>query len=339
MMKIFSFVLMAAALISTGCSSGKNITQEQPLQQRRPDYSNLSDWAAHPWKWDPSDSIPKPLRKSFRKDSVVDVFFVHPTTLTSKKFVGSNADLDDAALNNKTDLSSILYQASIFNEQARVFAPRYRQAHYRNYFIEDTLAARLAFELAYQDVKNAFEYYLQHYNNGRPIIVASHSQGTTHAARLLREYFEGKLLQNKLVCAYVIGMATPADYFVTLSPCKDSASTGCFLGWRTFKKGSEGSSFTRAEKFSNIVTNPLSWNTGTANVPASANKGAVLTKFNKISKGTSAQVHNNILWTDKPKFFGSFLLRTKNYHIGDMNLFYMNIREDVMRRIGLYWKQ
>ena len=25
----------------------------------KPDYSNINYWAAHPWKWDPSDSLPR----------------------------------------------------------------------------------------------------------------------------------------------------------------------------------------------------------------------------------------------------------------------------------------
>src|SRR5688572_27144685 len=49
-----------------------------------PDYGNLDFWAAHPWKKDPSDSIPKPLRNGII-DSTVDVFFLHPTTFTGKK--------------------------------------------------------------------------------------------------------------------------------------------------------------------------------------------------------------------------------------------------------------
>jgi len=181
-----------------------------------PDYTDLHYWAAHPWKWNTSDSVPKPLRKGFVKDSLVDVFFLHPTTLTSDKNKNSNALIDDAELNAKTDYSTILYQASAFNEQCRVFAPRYRQAHYGNYFTDDTAMARKAFELAYEDVKNAFETYLSLYNGGRPIIIASHSQGTTHAARLLKDYFQGKILQNKLVCAYIVGMPIPENYFESI---------------------------------------------------------------------------------------------------------------------------
>ena len=44
----------------------------------KPDYSNLDYWAAHPWKKDPSDSIPTPLKDEIR-DSIADVFFLHPT--------------------------------------------------------------------------------------------------------------------------------------------------------------------------------------------------------------------------------------------------------------------
>jgi len=160
----------------------------------KPGYSDLNYWAAHPYKHDAADSVPKPLRKNYRPDSTVDVFFIHPTTYTDKeKKSGWNAAIDNDTLNAKTDYTSILFQASIFNEAGRVFAPRYRQANYYSYFPqtkEDSLQAIQAFELAYADIKAAFEYYLKHWNNGRPIIIASHSQGTTHAKRLLKDFLK-----------------------------------------------------------------------------------------------------------------------------------------------------
>jgi hypothetical protein len=50
---------------------------------------------------------------------------------------------------------------------------RYRQAHLHNFFTKDKEKADKAFDLAYKDLKTAFEFYLQHWNNGRPIIIAS----------------------------------------------------------------------------------------------------------------------------------------------------------------------
>lgn len=306
-------------------------------EDQRPDYSNLNYWAAHPLKWDTSDSIPKPIRK-MKRDSLIDVFFLHPTIYTGKlKNEMLNAGIDDPYLNAKTDYSSILYQASVFNQHAKVYAPRFREAHYSAYFPKDTAKAIAAFDLAYDDVKNAFEYYLQHFNDNRPIIIAAHSQGTTHALRLLKEYFENKPLQKKLVAAYVPGMAIPKDYFSSLKMCEYEAETGCLCGWRTFKKGFYPD-YVIAEKGSSLVTNPLTWKTNGDHVPRNMNKGSVLLKFNKVyKKTTDAQVSEGVLWVNKPKFPWGFLYKTKNYHIADFNLFYMNIKENVGQRISSYF--
>jgi hypothetical protein len=305
----------------------------------KPDYTDLNFWAAHPWKKDPSDSVPEPLRSSFRGDSSVDVFFIHPTTLTASNDPRWNADINDAELNAKTDYTTILYQASVFNDRCRVFAPRYRQAHIRSFFISDSVSEKY-FDLAYEDVRAAFVYYLEHFNNGRPIIIASHSQGTKHAGRLLKEFFENKPLQNKLVCAYIIGLPVPEKYFSSLPPCKDSTSTGCFVTWRTFKSGYEGGSFVTKETEKMVVINPLTWTADSAYISSIHNKGGVLKQYNKIvPKVVSAQVHRNILWTSKPDVPGKLLLTQKNYHVGDINLFYMNIRENVATRIAAFLKK
>ena len=303
----------------------------------KPDYSDLHYWAAHPWKWDPSDSISKVYRQSYKKDSLADVFFLYPTTLIDNKDERWNAPIDDAVINERTDYSTILYQASVFNEKCRVFAPRYRQAHLKTFFSDNKLKSALAFDLAYTDIKKAFEYYLKYLNNNRPIIIASHSQGTIHASRLLKEFFDGKPLQNKLVCAYIIGMPIPENYFQNIPSCKDSLSTGCFVGWRTYKNKYVDTVFIAKEKFKSIVTNPLTWTCNTAYVNRKLNTGGLLKNFNKIKTGVvDAQIHNNILWCSKPKFFGNIFLTSKNYHIGDINLFYNNIRQNVTVRINSY---
>lgn len=306
---------------------------------KKPDYSNLHYWAAHPLKWDPSDSIPKPLRKE-KRDSLVDVFFLHPTIYTTQlKDSSLSADINDAYLNAKTDYSSILYQASAFNQHARIFAPRFREAHITAYFTKDTLASINAFALAYADIKSAFEYYLKNHNHGRPIIIASHSQGTTHALHLLKDYFENKPLQNQLVAAYLIGMGIPKNYFSSLKMCEDRTQTGCLCGWRTFRKGFKPD-YVQAENGNAVVTNPITWKTDSGYASRKMNAGSVLFKFNKIYKETTdAQIHENVIWVRKPKFPWSFLYAAKNYHAGDINLYYMNLRENVGQRIETYFQK
>ncbi len=324
------FLLLNFCSCSRKVSAGKVTQLARSLEE--PDYADLYYWASHPWKEDPADRIPLPL-KNRRNDSIADVFFIHPTTYTQANMsMGWNAQLSDETLNNKTDNSTILYQASVFNEQSRIFAPRYRQAHLRAFYTTDNNAKINSFDQAYGDIKSAFEYYLRNYYHGQPILIASHSQGTLHAAKLLKEYFENQPLQNQLVCAYLIGLPVSTDYFNKIKPCIDSTSTGCFVSWRTYKIGYEPL-FVKNEKNAS-VTNPLTWTPSPDFAPASLNRGGILKNFDRVIPGVvNAQIHGNILWTNTPRFFGNVLLTTKNYHIGDINLFYVNIRDNVRTRI------
>ncbi len=304
------------------------------------DFSELKNWAAHPQKKDASDSVPKSLIKEYKGDSLVDIFFIHPTTYTNKeKEFGLNADINDLALNTKTDYSTILYQASVFNAIGNVYAPRYRQAHYGNYFpknFEDSTNAVNAFEIAYEDVKAAFEYFLKNFNNGKPIVIASHSQGTTHAKRLIKEFFDGKPLQEKLIVAYLVGMPVEWNWFNNIKPCSKPNSIGCFTSWRTLKEDYKPN-YVLEEKDSMIVTNPITWDIDLPIATRKENPGSILKNFNKVKKGiVDAQVEYNVLWCKKPRFFGNIFLTTKNYHIADYNFYYLSIRNNVKERVVAY---
>jgi hypothetical protein len=120
--------------------------------------------------------------------------------------------------------------------------------------------------------------------------------------------------------------------------CSDSLQTGCICSWRTLRKGFIPS-LLKDEKENSFVTNPLSWKTNEEYASTKLNQGSILRSFNKIYKHTTdAQVHNGLLWIKKPKFPWSFLYFKRNYHIGDINLFYLNIRENVRQRISAYFK-
>lgn len=335
-------VIFALAIFSACNSSNKitNAAYQFKSADGKPDYSNLYYWAAHPGKYDPSDSLPKKLRKGFVQDTTADVFFLYPTSYIDKTMsMGWNAPIDDETINQKTDYASILYQASIFNAAGLVFAPRYRQADYYAYFSNDTVTALKAFDLAYNDIKTAFQYYLDHYNNGRPIIIASHSQGTTHAKRLIREFFDGKPLQKQLVAAYLPGMPVEPDWFTNIPACTSPGQTGCFCSWRTFKEGYTDS-FVQKEKYIAVVTNPITWDTSSVSINRRANPGSVLYNFKRISpRVAGATVHQGVLWTAKPHFLGNFVLKSTNYHIADYNLYYMSVRQNALERLKNYKAQ
>jgi len=309
-----------------------------------PDYSKKENWAALPTKKDQADRTPDASLLDMQGSAEVDVFWLHPTTYTKKR--GNtlwNAPTNDQKLNKTTDDGTILNQASIFNGAGKVYAPRYRQAHIQAYYTKDKMAAKKAFALAYSDVKTAFEFYLKQYNpvnattgKRRPIIIAAHSQGTNHATQLLKDYFDGKEMQENLVAAYLVGMPIQKDTFQNIKVCETPTETNCFCSWRTWKHGHTPKVY--SPKNNIAVTNPLTWTTDSTPASADLNKGTVLQKFEKnfTRNLVDAEVHNGILWAHKPKFRGSIFVTFKNYHIVDLNFYYVNVRENAMARVKAF---
>lgn len=305
----------------------------------QPDYANLHYWAAHPNKIDLADTIPYQSNvKNEQNIARADVFFLYPTIYTQKPTnrYTWNADTNDEKLNKQIDESTIMNQATVFNGSCRVFAPRYRQAHYYVFLTPNKTDKEQALDLAYQDIKAAFEYYLKNENQGRPIVIAGHSQGTILAGRLLKEFFDGKPLQKQLVEAYLIGIATPANYFQTILPSDSPEATGGFVTWNTFAKNYYPNYYADGLD-SAVCTNPLTWHINEDYAPRELNKGGVGLKFTFVEKPVDAQVHDGMLWICKPYIKGRAFIKIKIWHRADINLFWMNIRENVALRIENYF--
>lgn len=304
-------------------------------QPAAPDYADEKNWAALPFRTDAADAIPK--SETWIDDSLkeADVFYIYPTIYEKGKTW--NADVRDEKLNKKVDEKPVHYQASVFNESCRVYAPRYRQAVVKVFYPEKSSDedSEGALALAYSDVQRAFQYYLDHYNHHRPIIIAAHSQGSYHARKLLQEFFDTTNLRNRLIAAYVVGMSVNESWYQNLKICNNENQTGCFAGWISYKAG-----YMPDNKFflGSQCVNPVSWSTDTAWVDKSQNLGTVVLHLNKKHEHVcSAKITGNrgVLWV---KTKAPLLRYLKNLHIVDYNLFWYDIRANVKKRIGAFWK-
>lgn len=339
-MKYFVLIMPLCLGLLSSCSTGKPKyvfgTYNHPPA---PDYNLISSWAALPQITDAADSVPAGL-KNLQALTQADVFFVYPTSfLNGKKNKQWNASIDNEVVNAKTDGGAILYQSSLFNGVGKVYAPRYRQAHLHAFFSKDTSSSRKALELAYADVRSAFRFYLDKYNNQRPIILAGHSQGALHLIRLLKEFFDDRELAKQLVVAYVVGWPVPESEFKNLSACETPVQTNCICSWRSFKTGYDGSFIEKEEAV--LVTNPLNWSTKkNVYVGKEFHKGAVLDDISEppIPGMVGAEIYKGILWVDKPKFKGSFFYPFSNFHRGDFNIFYVDVRENALQRLNAFWR-
>ncbi len=333
--------LLISIIILSSCADKIYVVKvnfKDSLVPTAPDYSNVEHWASLPDKADAADSVPiRSGLHNLQSNAAADVFFIYPTTFThaATNPYQWNADVNDVALNKITQLGTILNQASIFNGSCRVYAPYYRQAHLYSFYSTNKEDGAQALEIAYADIKSAFEFYLKHFNQGRPIVIASHSQGSYHAERILKDYFDGKDLQKKLVVAYLVGRAIATDAFADIHPTEKSDDISVWASWNTFARNFIPHNYESIFKRS-LSTNPLLWNSSEAYAPKELNHGGVGLHFTFVPHAVDAQNYQHILWINKPYVKGRVFLRTKNWHRADMNLFYMNIRENVALRIEKY---
>ncbi len=311
----------------------------EKAEPRAPDYSSEESWAALPQKVDAADVYPKDQsQEGFLGDSQaeapVDVFFIHPTT-----YYGAdswNQPLDDQKANAMISAQVLPNQAGVFNSCCKVYVPHYRQATLYSFF-EKSENSAAALDLAYGDVKAAFEYFIEHYNEGRPFIVAGHSQGSRHLDVLLKEVIQGSELQGRMVAAYPVGF--PLDGTNGIPVCESAEQTGCQVTWNTVSP-----EFVQYRDTQNdLCVNPLSWKKNGDYKDPTYNKGAV----NYAQKGNleigiaDAQCKNGLLVV---KTMGSDqypfgLLGTGNYHLYDYGLYHMNVRKNTVTRVNAFLQQ
>jgi hypothetical protein len=310
-------------------------TESKPLspfkiadQPKAPDYSDSKYWSALPFRKDAADLFPKNEKRINDSLKNADVFYIYPTLYSKGKTW--NADVNNKKLNKRLDNFPVKYQASIFNQAARVYAPRYRQAIIDSYF--DTIGnGKEALDFAYEDVKNAFEYYLKNYNYGRPIIIASHSQGSTHCRRLLKDYFDTPEQKSKLVCAYVVGYEIDTLNYSILTPCNNANETNCYVTWSTFKDDFQYKD--KLHYFGNICVNPVTWKRDT--ISAVSNGGVLLNVNRKKKFRTEAHISDSHL---EVKTNLTFLRNKDILHLVDFNLFWFDVRKNVLQRVNEFIK-
>ena len=320
-----------------------------------PDYSLIKNWAAHPETSDPADLAPKGVTVPVQGELPIDVFFVHPTGYLTPISWISPMDLDSGTEENIEWVMA--NQASVFNGCCNVYAPRYRQANIFAYLGSEEERERIL-GFAYQDVKSAFEYYLNNNNNGRPFILASHSQGTHHSMHLLSDIIDNSDLHERMVAAYLIGAVNiplSPEWFAemeNIEPCNNASDLGCVIHWDTIPDG--GSVLERPAP--SVCTNPLLWSLGEEAASVEQHAGIVIPQhsYNLFFSGsedtaqgkifdslaapivglTGAQCRDGTLFVERLEdpAFGESGFAGASYHLFDYSMFYMNIHENARFR-------
>ena len=324
-------------------------TEEQPPA---PNYADDSAWYALPSKSSPVKSTPSGVMDVMVMPEV-DVFFVHPTTYNKPD--RWNVPYDDASSKGFLDGLIMRNQASVFHPAASIYAPHYRQASVGAFF-DDSEQGYLAFEAAYVDVLAAFDNYMATRNEGRPFILAGHSQGALHVMSLLKDRISGLEASERMIAAYILGWPISNTHeisrFENVHACTSADDTGCIVSWMSFAGSASAKTIAFSTKITvedtapmdQLCTNPLTW-TIDGEADATENLGAVemlagRTNLPAPTPGFTGAVckdgtlRTNHTYSDS---WAQYDLGGGDMHLYDVNLYYMNIRENVKTRIAA-WK-
>lgn len=225
------------------------------------DYSDKNNWV----------NLPE------NPDKEVDTFFVYPT-------VYINPAPDAPAI---VPVEDEAYRAAVrqhfneapqaFAEQTNLYEPFYRQSN--------LLALRgldhygfMEYQMQEQrtDIYAALDYYFEHFNGGRPFILAGHSQGSMMLKIALRDYFQEHTdYLERMVAAYIIGYSITTDdleFNPALKFATRADDTGVIVSWNT--EGPENKHEGNITVMKNAISiNPINWRRDETYAPASENKG------------------------------------------------------------------
>lgn len=168
-------------------------------------------------------------------DPLLDCFYVYPTVS------------DDTTLNSDlvpdNEIRVTELQAARFNQVCKVYAPVYHSVTAGG--LSDSPPGNFdeVWELAYQDVLDAWRHYLANDNNGRPVVILAHSQGSFHVVRLLREEIDPIPQQRALIASAIIpgtsfqvapGQDVGGDT-QNMPLCRAPGQVGCVITFQSYR--------------------------------------------------------------------------------------------------------
>ena len=308
------------------------------------DYSRAASWLQIP---------------AITKD--VDTFYILATEYIVSSFDEGASDY--AEVGNPEMKASAPFEydahASAFADSTNVFVPFYRQSglkHAGDIWHETGNIDGAISGTPYEDISAALDYYFENYNNGRPFIIAGHSQGSAMSKYVLKNYFkEHPEYYERMVAAYIIGYAVTKDDLEECPYLKfatGESDTGVIVSWNTEgPKNAEVNASTAVLLPNAISINPLNWKLDDTYAPASENLGSYMpnaeTGKNEITDvGADAQVipERGVVVTHAESepapeeiaeianaFFGP-----DGRHASDYSYFYNNIKDNVAKRVAAY---
>jgi len=347
--KFLASVMMLAAMTFAACNSNNKATTTEAEQdsicipevlkdvvgvekyQTKLDYSKAENWLEQPTE----------------ATKAVDVFYIYPT-VTGFRDPVEICDIDDPEMVAGAKMVRQI-QTSAFEESCNVFMPYYRQISMPK---PGTDYASVTNFISGFDATDALDYFLNNLNQGRPFILAGHSQGASTLINLLENYMtKHPEALARMVAAYPIGFAVTKDFLARtgLKFAEGATDTGVIVSWNT-----EGPANKDAKNCTlapgGISINPINWKLDDTYAPVSENLGSLDVEGNLVTPGLAdARVDTDrgaviVTTIADPKLYAipadaADLFGPESYHLHDYGFFYNNLKQNVADRIKAWMEK
>ena len=278
------------------------------------------------------------------EDKDADLFLICPTVDMSDEFNMSMDDEDTKA----SFLGALNMERGIYEESTRMYAPYYRQAAMKVYSL-DREEWEPYMELAYSDVSAAFAWYLEHENEGRPIVLAGFSQGADMCYRLLEEYFGDEELYDQLVAVCAIGWPCTEELtaqYPQIRPAQGADDFGVVISFDC-EAPEVTETFISPAGQRAFGINPLNWRTDETAADKSENLGACFTDYNGEIRSEQESLCGCYIDAERgavkvtdvdPAEYAPIVpgLPYGAYHVYDYQFFFRNLQQNVAERLASY---
>lgn len=272
-----------------------------------------------------------------------DLFLLCPTVYTEEN---TNMALDDSETREKF-VGALNMERGIYEDTCRMYAPFYEQMSLPMYLNSEDQREKYL-QKAYEDVREAFLYYMENYNNGRPVVIAGFSQGADMSIRLMKEFYKKDKFADLIVADYAIGWHVTKEEltkYPNIKMAQGETDTGTIIAFNSEAESIDSPTILIPD--TTLAINPLNWKTDNTVADKSLNKGACFTDYdgkiiNEIDNFTGAYIDSKrgalkVVDVSIDEYGEDSSVFPKGvYHVYDYQFFYRNLQENVGKRVNSF---
>jgi len=264
----------------------------------------------------------------------VDIFYLYPTSWTS-----TNPNPEVCAIDNPSMLQeaplAFAKTATAFETIGNIYAPFYRQSN----LTSDALVTEAGIPTT--DAIAAFDYYIQHFNQGRPFILAAHSQGAYVLSILLAKHMKDHPdVYARMIAAYVLGWPVTAQYLADnphLKFAESADDTGVIISYNTQSPDVPPPVNPVLWGMVGTVINPLTWTRAETLATTNQGFGSFMPNTNGVYVRVPQYADARIDITNGVLICSTADTNTIGvqgiYHNFDYPFYYFNIRSNAANRV------